>query len=134
LQSRHLGRFLNDEINTGENDMKSSDTVKQELATANKGFIAKFNAGDAAGVAACYTADAKFLAPHAPAIEGREAIQAFLQGAMDMGVAAIEYGRYIMKTADGTVADEGNFLVHWKKQDGAWRLHRDSITTDVAAG
>lgn len=93
--------------------MKSLDTVKQELATANKGFIAKFNAGDAAGVAAIELITAEVDADDE---------------------TAIEYGRYVMKTADGTVADEDNFLVHCKKQDGAWRLHRDSITTDVAAG
>jgi len=129
--------------------MRENKAVRQELEVGVKEWMSKFKAGDVAGVAALYTEGAKFLAPHTPAVVGRDAIQTFLAGAREMGVAeieltiseaeaddesAIEHGRYVMKTADGAVADEGDYLVYHKKVDGAWRIHRDSITTDAPAG
>ena len=128
--------------------MQENQAVRQELEAGVREWMSKFKAGDVAGVAALYTEDAKFLAPHAPAVIGRDAIQAFLAGAREMGVAeveltiaeveaddesAIEHGRYAMKTAEGAVADEGDYLVYHKKVDGAWRIHRDSTTTDAPA-
>ncbi len=128
--------------------MIASQTASAEIERANREFEAKFDAGDTDGVAALYTADAEFIAPHQAALAGRTAIGAFLAGAREAGIAAIalttleveadsesaiERGRYVMKTADGATADQGNYLVYWKKRDGAWRLHRDMIATDLPA-
>lgn len=125
--------------------MESSAEKRREIESANAEFEAKFAAGDIAGVAALYTDDAKFIAPHQDTLSGRAAIQAFLQGARDAGVAsigltvleveadetsAIDLGRYEMKSADGDVIDSGDYMVYWKKQDGVWKLHRDCISTD----
>lgn len=128
--------------------MQALQTARKEIEHANRNFEAAFNAGDIAAVAELYTENAQFLAPHQAALVGRAAIEAFLAGARDAGVAsialttleveadddsAVELGRYVMKTADGATADEGHYLVHWKKQDGAWLLHRDMIATDLPA-
>ena len=128
--------------------MESSSEKQREIENANADFEAKFAAGDIAAVAALYTDDAKFVAPHQDALTGRPAIEAFLGGARDAGIAsihlttleveadettAIEFGRYEMKTADGGLVDEGDYLVHWKRQDGSWKLHRDFISTDSPA-
>jgi uncharacterized protein (TIGR02246 family) len=126
--------------------MRENQAVRQEIEAGVKEWMSKFKAGDVASVAALYTEDAKFLAPHAPAFVRRDAIQAFLTGDREMGVteveltiaeveaddeSAIEHGRYALKTGEGTAADEGDYLVYYKKVDGAWRIHRDSITTDA---
>ncbi len=128
--------------------MQPSPTARAEIERANREFEAKFDAGDTDGVAALYTDDAEFIAPHQAALVGRAAIAGFLAGAREAGIAAItlatleveadadsaiERGRYVMKTADGTAADQGNYLVHWKRRDGAWRIHRDMIATDLPA-
>ena len=82
-------------------------------------------------------------------LEGREAIQAFWQGGIDMGIkegkletviveaqgnAAYEIGKYtlIIKPAGGpTITDKGKYLVVWKRQEGSWRLHADSWNTSL---
>ena len=85
---------------------------------------------------------------HSDFIDGTTAIQRFWQGVMDMGVkeavletldvegygeTAHEVGRYILKTASGQVADAGKYLVIWKQESGAWKLHRDIWTTSQPA-
>ena len=129
--------------------MQNSPAVQQEFEAAVSTWMTLFKSGDIAGLAELYTTDGKFLVAHMPAVVGREAIQAFLTGARESGVAeveltiteveadeesAVEHGRYVMKTSDGTVADQGDYLVHYKKVDDAWRIHRDAITTDMPAG
>ena len=128
--------------------MQEIQAVREEIEAGVNEWMSKFKAGDVAGVAALYTENAKFLVPHAPAFVGRDAIEAFLASVREMGVAeveltiaeveaddesAMEHGRYALKTAEGAVADEGDYLVHYKKVAGAWRIHRDSITTDAPA-
>jgi len=129
--------------------MDSTTAARMEIERANAGFVARFAAGDIAAVGRMYTDDAKFIAPHQEVLSGRQAIEAFLKGAFDAGVkgvalstleveavgeSAVEFGRYEMKTAAGDVADRGSYLVHWKKRNGAWRIHRDMIATELAAG
>ncbi|MGH9895019.1 MAG: DUF4440 domain-containing protein [bacterium] len=81
-------------------------------------------------------------------MEGTTAIQRFWQGAVDMGLkeavletleveahgdTAHEVGCYTLKTGGGQVADAGKYLVVWKKEGGAWKLHRDIWTTSRPA-
>src|SRR5687767_9386322 len=63
--------------------------VRAAIEAANKQFIAAFNRGDAAAVAAMYTADARLLPPNSPMGEGRQAIQQFWQGAYRAGVKMV---------------------------------------------
>ncbi len=49
-------------------------------------FVAAYNAGDAATVAGLYTEDAVVFPPGGARVDGRPAIQAFWQGAIDSGV------------------------------------------------
>jgi ketosteroid isomerase-like protein len=107
-----------------------------------------FGRGDAAGVARLYTPSAQLLPAHSDFVEGIAAIQRFWQGAMDMGLkeavleslevegygeTAHEMGRYTLKTGTGEVADSGKYLVIWKQEGGAWKLHRDIWTTSRPA-
>jgi hypothetical protein len=46
---------------------------------------------------------------------------------------AIEIGRFILKSGDDVIADEGKFIVIWKKDSGNWKLHRDIINSSMPA-
>jgi ketosteroid isomerase-like protein len=60
--------------------------VRAAIVTANETFMAAFSRGDAAALAASYTGDGQLLPPHSDIITGKQAIEAFWQSAMDMGI------------------------------------------------
>jgi uncharacterized protein (TIGR02246 family) len=114
-----------------------------EIRAANRSFMDCFKRGDAAGLAALYTGDAKLLPPDSQMMDGTDAIRSFWQGAMNMGVKeatletvevesrddlAYEIGRYTLviqsKGGESTTA-KGKYVVVWKNLDGGWRLHVD---------
>ncbi len=114
--------------------------VTAEIRTADDQFSAAFAAQDAAALANLYTAQAQLLPPNSDFIIGREAIQTFWQGVMDAGVAgatltteevmgtdgmAVAVGRLELSTADGSMIDEGKYIVWWQRTPAGWRLHRD---------
>jgi len=121
------------------------------IQSANNNFMAAFQRGDAAGVAACYTADARLLPPGGIMMTGHPAITAFWQGAMDMGIKAakletkeldsrddlaIEIGQYtltIQPAGAEPITDIGKYVVVWKTDAGAWKLHIDIWNTNAAA-
>jgi uncharacterized protein (TIGR02246 family) len=114
--------------------------MRTEIAACNRRFVAAFGRGDAAALANLYTADAQLLPPHSDAVTGPDAIRAFWQAVIDLGLqgasletvelegdgdSAIEIGKFTLRAAEGQIADTGKYLVVWKIEDGAWRLHRD---------
>ena len=122
--------------------------VREAIVAADEKFTAAFNRGDAARVAAFYTEQGQLLPPNADFMSGREAIQAFWQGALDMGIAAaqietlevedhgdtaIEVGTYTLHAQDGTELDTGKFIVIWKRVGGEWKLHRDIFNSSKPA-
>jgi ketosteroid isomerase-like protein len=91
-------------------------------------------------VAKLYTAGGQLLPPNSEIVAGHDAIRAFWQGAMDLGLkeatldtvevegaheTAVEVGKYTLRAAGGQIADVGKYVVVWKAEAGAWRLHRD---------
>ncbi len=82
------------------------------------------------------------------AVTGKPAIQAFWQGAMDMGIkglgleiveledhgsTAIEVGNYSLSSEGEEVIDRGKYVVIWKQEDGRWKLHRDIWNSNTPA-
>ena len=125
--------------------------VRAEIEAANDKLVAALNGGDAAGIAVLYTEDAMLLPPNSEMLEGREAVQAFWQGGIDMGIkeatletevveargnAAYEVGKYTMiiePPGGPTISDRGKYLVVWKRQEGSWKLHSDMWNTSLPA-
>jgi len=128
--------------------MGTANNVVSAIRAANGRFMETFKRGDAAGVAALYTANGQLLPSDSEFVTGPEAIRNFWKGAMDMGIkeakletlevedhgdTAIEVGRYALMVEGGQLADAGKYLVVWKNVGGAWKLHRDIWTTSQPA-
>jgi len=127
----------------------TKSTTRAEIASNNAAFMAAFKRGDSAGMAAVYTEDAKILPPNLPPMRGKPAIQAFWQGALDMGIAeavletvefeelgdtAWEVGKGVLKTKDGQVLDDAKYIVIWKREHGIWKWHHDIWNSSQPAG
>ena len=128
--------------------MTNSTDVHDAVVAADKTFMTTFSRGDAAGIAALYTDNAQVLPPNSDFVTGRQAIQATIQGFMDMGIKAIklettevegygdtasEVGRYTLEGEGGQVMDQGKFIVIWKQEAGHWKIHRDIFNTSMPA-
>ena len=123
--------------------------VQAAIAAANENFMAAFNRGEAAGLADFYTENGQLLPTGSDFVTGKAAIQAFWQGAMDMGIkktvrletveaeghgdTAIEIGKYTDSGEAGNVIDRGKYVVIWKQEGGQWKLHRDIWNSSLSA-
>ena len=115
------------------------DAVKAAIQT----FGEAIKRGDAAAIAALYSRGATLLPPDNPMVKGTDAIEAFWQSAMNMGVRdgrletlevearddlAYEVGRFelTMRPEGGEAATlTGKYVVVWKAEGGGWRMHVD---------
>ena len=126
------------------------ENVRSLIQSANQKFMDAFSRADAAAIAALYTDNPKLLPPGFPMMTGKEAVQSFWQGAMDMGIKeailqtievesqgdlASEVGRFTLTmqpSGSESTTMTGKYVVVWKNQDGAWKLHIDIWNTDAS--
>lgn len=119
--------------------------LRQALDTEMKAA----NAADPAGWASLYTQDAIVLRPHAPAVQGREAIQQWLatlppiSNAKGQGLEIVGHGdlAYLRGTYSMTfsipgvptpIDEQGKFLQIYRKQsDGSWKMTREIYNSDL---
>ena len=118
---------------------------RQEISEATRRFLELFAANDVHGVARCYTADAQMLVANMQVIEGREAIASvfkftggeghtleFQTHELDVHDAtAVAIGRYIRRRRDGSLFDDGKYMVLWKRGADGWKIHRDMFNTSL---
>jgi uncharacterized protein (TIGR02246 family) len=124
----------------------TSTEVRDAIAAANEEFMAAFNRGDAAGLAALYTDHGQVLPPNSDFVTGKPAIQTFWQAVMDMGIkeaeletveveghgdTATEVSKFTLKGEGGQVLDQGKYIIIWKQEDGQWKLHRDIFNSSM---
>lgn len=118
----------------------NSSEIQAAIKAAYEVFMAAFSRGDSAALADLYTEKGQLLPTGSDVVTGKEAIQNFWQGAMDMGIKSaklemieleelgdttIEQGKYTLRGGSGNVLDRGKYIVIWKQQAGQWKLHRD---------
>ena len=93
------------------------------------------------------SANGQLLPPNGGPVDGREAIQTFWQGLIDMGVKgtlenvevevhgdmAYKVGRFKMLNGEGEELDRGKFFELWRRIDGTWQFHRDMWNSSMPA-
>jgi uncharacterized protein (TIGR02246 family) len=117
---------------------------RTEIEAVDKQWEAAVSRGDAAAIAALYTATGQLLPSNSEVVTGRAAIQKFWQGFLDSGIRAAtlrtleveahgdsahEVGEYEVRDQAGKVLDRGKYIVIWKREGTSWRLHRDIWTS-----
>jgi uncharacterized protein (TIGR02246 family) len=126
--------------------------VRQAITQGNAKFGEAVKKSDGAAIAALYTEDAILLPPDSNMIKGREGIEAFWKGGLQMGIKeavltsfdvsgggdfAYEIGQFAIKIqpeGQQPVEQKGKYVVVWKKAaDGAWKLHVDIWNSGPAA-
>jgi len=137
-----FGSFL---LLTFSQCMQGSKNVSSEITSVNNGFMESFNQGDIKTLAGNYTDDAKLYPSNSDVVTGAEAIEGFWNSVLNMGIKkawmetvsaesfgdiAIEEGRYKLFVDGDIVADQGKYLVTWKKVDGKWKIQRDIWNTN----
>jgi uncharacterized protein (TIGR02246 family) len=115
-------------------------SIHDTLVRQNAMFMDTFRRGDAAGMGELYTEDGQLLPPNGEIVQGPKAIAGFWRMVMDMGITdldmrvgeveqhgdtAIEVSTAALLLDGGEVADEIKYIVVWKREGGAWKLHRD---------
>lgn len=130
---------------------RTVDDLTRAGSKARAEFVAAVRRGDAAAASELYTSDARLLAPAAPPIRGRQAIEQYWQAGVSAGVRdvelelvtiegrggiAYELGRYAVQIdeAGATVVDRGDYLlVHERQDDGSWRWAIEMFNPDAPA-
>jgi len=125
---------------------QSGSPIHGEIVAANEAFVAAVGRGDAAGLAALYTANGQLLPPNADFVTGPEALEGFWQAILGMGIkkaelntaevegfgdTAVEVGRYKLFGAEDQMLDQGKYIVYWKQEGGQWKLHRDIFNSSM---
>src|SRR2546430_3920861 len=144
--SIHDASALHKEASMSTTEQQTEVRVAIEAATRQ--LIDAFGQRDAAGCASLYTEQGAMLPPSADIARGRQAIQEVWQGIFDAGLTAFrveslevesagdlayEMGRYRLYAGNNDVADEGKYILIWKREAGQWRIHRDIVNSSRPA-
>ena len=123
------------------------ENAKKEIASANKLFEDFVGKSDSVGLATnCYTINAKLMSPNSQSVIGREAIISAFSSIFKSGITGIklttteiwgdenaitEEGDLKLNSKDGTIVENGKYLVMWIKEEGKWKLHRDCYNSNL---
>lgn len=120
------------------------------VGSLRQSYEAAENAGDAAAVAELWAADGVLMPAHAPAVEGREAIQAFYAGQFEQGKVDISindeeavmsgnwgfgrgaYSLQVTMADGGTLEDQGKYIsIVARQPDGGVKISRLIFNSDL---
>jgi len=129
---------------SGQDPLKE---VKDAIAESNALYFNSFVKNDSSIFMNRHAEDACILAPNETAQCGQQAAAEFFRMAyQDFGLRngkfittevygdgkeyATEEGLWQSFDANGTLLDDGKFLVLWKKTKSGWRMYRDSFSSN----
>jgi ketosteroid isomerase-like protein len=122
--------------------IQASDGSRSAIDAVNREFVEAFIRKDSAAIASLYTMNGQLLPPRTDIVSGRAAIARYWQEAMKIGIRKLEtteleiydkmaheVGRYAIEALDSSKAGAGMYIVIWKLEAGAWKMHRDIWNT-----
>jgi uncharacterized protein (TIGR02246 family) len=148
------GTFLVVSLSTATGQ-KTSDTravAEAAIRAADAAGLKAAQAKDVAGATANYADDASWLPPHAPIVQGKEAIRSawaqFLaipglkiewqvtkvdvSRAGDMAYTLYKYEMTMDAPSGSPIHDQGKDMAVWAKQpDGTWKIVADTFNSDM---
>jgi uncharacterized protein (TIGR02246 family) len=121
--------------------------LRAQIEKVGQAWQNAYNGGNAAGVAALYTKDAKLMVPGSETGSDGKTIQKLIAADVALGGKlalttddvvgfgdyAIETGRWVATAADGKHLDHGPYLTFYKKADGGWKIYRDIWNSSMPA-
>jgi ketosteroid isomerase-like protein len=125
-----------------------SEADRTAIRQSDENNVKLMNAKDWKGVLALYTEDAIELPPNHAAIQGKAAIQAWLQafpplsdfhaesleivGQEDLAFDRGTYSMTVTPAGAPPIKDHGKYLTLWRKQtNGSWKVVRDVFNSDL---
>lgn len=124
---------------------------RSDVEAGEQRWLECMNGGDAAGVAAVYTTDARLMAPNMDILSGRDAIEAFckeftaldaklsfdLLTVHELGDVCVAVGTYDMQVRPPGMdpqKDRGKYIEVWRRDaDGQWRIFEDMFNSSLPA-
>src|ERR1700686_213035 len=134
---------------------QNSDTramAEVAIRTADAAGLKAAQAKDVAGATANYAAEASWLPPHAPIVQGKEAIRSAwaqlltnsglkidwqitkveVSRAGDMAYTLYKYEMTMSAPNGAPMNDRGKDMAVWEKQsDGTWKMVADTFNSDL---
>ena len=120
-------------------------SVEDQIKALERQFEQLWSRGDAAGLAAMYSACAELLPNEGDAIRDRAEMEALfreyyavaptiqltVKEVIGRGDTAYEVGDFVLLDKDGGQADRGKYIVVWLLTETGWKLHRDIFNTSI---
>jgi uncharacterized protein (TIGR02246 family) len=127
-------------------------TAEAAIRSADAAGLKAAQAKDVVGATANYADDASWLPPHAPIVQGKEAIRnswaqllaipglkidwqitkVDVSRAGDMAYTLYQYEMTMPGPNGASINDKGKDMSVWKKQsDGAWKMVADTFNSDI---
>lgn len=123
----------------------SNEEVRMEIEDAYRDFAQNLKDGNAAGIVAHYTEDAKFYPPNGGLATGKQEISRVFDGFIEQGLTidleikelevfdevAYEYGIATIMNQQGNELGQNEYVVLWKRDGDEWKIYRDFIKDKV---
>jgi ketosteroid isomerase-like protein len=132
----------------GTSDAAQQDAAPAAIKAQSQAFTAALAQGNAAEAARHFTTDSRLSVPGIDGVlAGRAAIESFWASALGGGLKRltltateidgggdlrVETGTYSALGANQVELSRGPYLLVWKREDGAWKIHRDFGHVDGA--
>lgn len=134
--------------------MVNQQTEEQAIRAMNREWMDAMASHDIDRIQAIHTPDAVLMVSNMPLVAGAPAARkmnnellsmpgislTWVPGRIDVTspTTATEIGTYTMawNSPTGRVTDSGNYITHWRKVDGAWRVETEAVvsTTPMPTG
>jgi uncharacterized protein (TIGR02246 family) len=131
-------------------DARTAANAQEDIGQLHAAYMKAFNAKDASGMAATYTDDAILMSPNMPEVKSAIGIENYARqiftnsstSGLLLNVSEIDVqgggwaycsGFYTLLGPNGSTLDRGKFLEVLKQTDKGWKIHRDSLNSDMPA-